>query len=231
MIWLYTGTPRSGKSLHAARVILKRMKKPGFIICNYAVKTDIVKHCRANVIYKDNSELSANYFVQFAMEHHKIGIEGQSLIVIDECQILFNCRDFGRKDRSDWINFFAQHGKLGYDIILITQNSRMLDKQIRSFIEVEVKHRKLSQYGFLGALICFIRPRFAAVSYWAGGNGVYTGKEIFSYQKKYSVIYDSYKMFSEFASADKPKLKEPELTQAEKDKLLAEVLDFADYGS
>ena len=46
-----------------------------------------------------------------------------------------NCRDFGRKDRNAWVTFFSQHRKLGFNIILITQSDRMLDKQIRSLVE------------------------------------------------------------------------------------------------
>ena len=78
------------------------------------------------------------------MDNHKIGKEGQTLVVIDECQIIFNCRDFGRKDRNAWVTFFAQHRKLGFNVILITQSDRMLDRQIRSLVEEEVKHRKLN---------------------------------------------------------------------------------------
>ena len=38
------------------------------------------------------------------------------------------------------MTFFSQHRKLGFNIILITQSDRMLDKQIRSLVEDEVKH-------------------------------------------------------------------------------------------
>ena len=99
-IWLYSGTPGSGKSFHAAKDIVKRLKKGGGLICNFPINEDFVpaKKLRAHVEYWDNSELTAERLVAYALEHHEIGREGQTLVVIDECQIIFNCRDFGRKD-------------------------------------------------------------------------------------------------------------------------------------
>ena len=117
--------------------------------------------------------MTAERLVAYALEHHKIGVEGQALVVIDECQIIFNCRDFGRKDRNAWVTFFSQHRKLDFNIILITQSDRMLDKQIRSLVEDEVKHRKLNNYGFGGmflTLFSFGMTWFVAIEYWYGGN-------------------------------------------------------------
>ena len=89
-ISLYTGTPGSGKSFHAAKDIEHRMRRGGTLICNFPVNTGFVKKCRAQVEYWDNSELTAERLVAYALEHHKIGKEGQALVVIDECQIIFN---------------------------------------------------------------------------------------------------------------------------------------------
>lgn len=201
-IWLYTGTPGSGKSLHAARDIVSRLKRSGGLICNFPIKEDAVKKRRSHVEYWDNSELSAARLVQYALKNHVIGKEGQTLIVIDECQVIFNCRDFGRKDRNAWVQFFAQHRKLGFNVILITQNDKMIDKQVRALVETEVKHRKINNYG-LGGLILSLTGMtwFAAIEYWYGGNKLVIGKQFFAYHKKYAEIYDSYKLFSDMVSA------------------------------
>lgn len=203
-IWLYTGTPGSGKSYHAARDIVSRLKRPGGLICNFPVNEDIVpaKRLKSHVEYWDNSELSAQRLVSYALEHHKIGKEGQTLVIVDECQIIFNCRDFGRKDRAAWVTLFSQHRKLGYNFILITQNDRMLDKQIRALVETEIKHRKLNNYGFGGLLISLSRMTwFVAIEYWYGGNKLKLGHQMFAYHKKYAKVYDSYKLFSDMVSA------------------------------
>lgn len=173
-ITLYTGTPGSGKSFHAAKDIVQRLKRGGGLICNFPVNENFVgKRLKAHVEYWDNSELTASRLVAYAMEHHEIGKEGQTLVVIDECQIIFNCRDFGRKDRNAWVTFFSQHRKLGFNVILITQSDRMLDRQIRSLVEEEVKHRKLNNYGFGGmflTLFTFGRTWFISINYWYAGN-------------------------------------------------------------
>lgn len=205
-IWLYSGTPGSGKSFHAAKDIVRRLKKGGGLICNFPVNEDFVpaKKLRAHVEYWDNSELTAERLVAYALERHKIGKENQTLVVIDECQIIFNCRDFGRKDRNAWVTFFAQHRKLGYNVILISQSDRMIDRQIRSLIETEVRHRKLNNYGLGGmflSLFSFGRTWFIAIDYWYGGNKLKLGQTVFPYRKRYSEVYDSYKLFSDMVTA------------------------------
>ena len=159
------------------------------------------KKRRSHALYWDNSELTAKRLVEYALEHHKIGVEGQTMVIIDECQIIFNCRDFGRKDRGAWVTLFSQHRKLGFNFILITQNDRMLDKQIRALVETEVRHRKLNNYGFGGLLISLTGMTwFVAIEYWYGGNKLMLSKQIFAYRKKYSKVYDSYKLFSDMVS-------------------------------
>lgn len=204
MIWMYTGTPGSGKSFHAAKDILRRLHRGGGLICNFPIKEDLVKRRKAHVEYWDNSELSAARLVKYAMEHHKEGKEGQTLVVIDECQIIFNCRDYGRKDRNAWITLFSQHRKLGFNFILITQNDRMLDKQIRALVENEIKHRKLDNYGVIGRLLWLLtgaRTWFVAIEYWYGGNKLMLGKSMIPYSRRCASIYDSYKLFSDMVTS------------------------------
>ena len=203
-IWLYTGTPGSGKSYHAAKDIVSRLKRTGGLICNFPVNEDFVpeKRLKSHVEYWDNSELTAKRLVEYALQRHKLGVEGQTLVVIDECQILFNCRDFGRKDRTAWVTLFSQHRKLGFNFVLITQNDRMLDKQIRALVETEIRHRKLNNYGFGGLLISLTcQTWFVAIEYWYGGNKLMLGKQLFRYNKKYAKVYDSYKLFTDMVTA------------------------------
>lgn len=204
-IQLYTGTPGSGKSFHAAKDIVRWMKRDRGLICNFPVNEGFVgKKLKAHVEYWDNSELTAERLVAYALDRHKIGKEGQTLVVIDECQIIFNCRDFGRKDRNAWVTFFAQHRKLGFNVILITQSDRMLDRQIRSLVEEEIKHRKLNNYGFGGGMLSLLtlgRTWFIAIQYWYGGNRLKLGQTVFPYRKRYSEVYDSYKLFSDMVTA------------------------------
>lgn len=102
------------------------------------------------------------------------------------------------------MTFFSQHRKLGFNVILITQSDRMLDRQIRPLIETEVRHRKLNNYGFGGLLLSlfsFGRSWFIAIDYWYGGNKLKLGHTVFPFRKRYSEVYDSYKLFSDMVTA------------------------------
>lgn len=203
MISLYSGTPGSGKSLHASRDIIRWCKRGKNVITNFPCTMEKIKKAKSTPIYMDNSELTVQALVDFARSHHIIGKEGQTLVVIDECQVKFNSRDFSKKDRMDWVVFFTQHRKYGYDFILIAQYDRMIDRQIRCLIENEFKHRKLNNYGFGGGLLTLLtlgRSWFISIEYWYGGNKLKLGDEVFMYKKIYGTIYDTFALFSDDGS-------------------------------
>lgn len=196
MIYLYTGSPGSGKSYHVAKDIYNRLTRHKYkrVIANFKVDVNKIKKCKGEFIYKDNSELTVEYLIEYAKQNHKEGIENQTLLIIDEAQVKFNSRDWQikRNERMEWIEFFSQHRKLGYNIIMITQFDRMIDRQIRSLVEYEVKHRKVNNYKFARIIPV---TTFAAITYWYGVNEKIETEFIF-YRKKYSRIYDSYSIIS-----------------------------------
>lgn len=199
MITLYSGTPGSGKSLHASENLLHCInlhKKR--VITNYEIDITRLKHPELFTFF-DNSDLvspeplykiSKDFF-----ENRKIK-EGQIILFLDECQLLFNCRDFTSKNRMAWLSFFSQHRKLGYDIILMAQFDRMLDRQIRSLIEYQVIHRKVSNFGLFGKIISFVffGNLFCAVRQWYPLKQV-VGSEFFVARKKYYSLYDTFATF------------------------------------
>lgn len=201
MISLYSGTPGSGKSLHVAEKIFTRLQIGVTCICNFDFNTDLVRFKRAEFYKVENWDLTVDYLVEFAFAHGKKNRkgklkEGQFLLVIDECQMLFNSRDYGKRDRQEWCTFFTQHRKYGYDVILVAQFDRMIDRQIRSLIEYEFIHRKVSNFGWRGYLlnIFMMGNMFACKEMW------YPMKEkvsasFFRFNKKYARCYDSYKLF------------------------------------
>lgn len=205
MVTMYTGTPGSGKSVHASRDVISWLRRGRGLIANYPINEETVGKCKSHALYWDNSELTVGRLVQYAYEHHKIGKEHQTLVIVDEAQVKFNCRDLQRTDRQDWVNLFTQHRKLGFDFILITQFDRMIDRQIRAMAETEVKHRKLNNYGTGGLVFSLLTGGstwFVAIEYWYGGNKLVLGKEVFRYRKQYGKISDSYRLFSELAGSE-----------------------------
>ena len=204
MIELYSGTPGSGKSLHVAeRIYFSLSRKSQNVIANFDINLDVIKHQKASFTFVDNWDLTPDFLIKYAMENHQKDkrekmLENQTLLVIDECQILFNSRTSIRdKDRMAWCTFFTQHRKYGFTVILVTQFDRMIDRQIRALIEYNYLHRKVSNFGvigfFLGAL--FAGKLFVSIKYWYG-IGEKVGSEWFVFHKKYGRMYDSYKLFS-----------------------------------
>lgn len=193
LIWLYTGTPGSGKSLDAARDILRAVNiSKKTVIANFPVNEKYFRKGHGQFIYKDNSELTVEFLIKYSIQNNKMGKEGQTLLVIDEAQCIFNSRDtLYAKDRMLWIKFFSQHRKFGYNIILIAQFDRMLDRQIRSLVEYEVIHRKVNNFK-IGFLVPF--PLFVKVETWYGMKEK-TSSQFYLYRKKLNGLYDSYKAF------------------------------------
>lgn len=206
MINLYSGTPGSGKSLHMASEIRKRLKyfKDSVTLGNFYVNVKAVDKRIGDYIMIDNSRLTPERLIKFSrrLAKHKGRRlrEDEIVLYIDEAQLLFNSRGYNSKERMSWLSFFSQHRHFGYKIILIAQFDRMLDRQIRSLIEYETIHRKVSRAGKIGAVIGFIMRGnlFVSIDVWyplkeqVGSNFFMGGSKLYA-------IYDSYNDFKGFA--------------------------------
>lgn len=200
MIYLYTGTPGSGKSLHTARDIrdtlhFKRLP----VIANFDINSS-TKNYKKLFTYKPNDQLNPDFLYAFARKYWagKSVKEDSILLVIDEAQLVFNSRAWNAKQRMDWIEFFSQHRHFGYKIIFIAQFDRMIDRQIRCLVEIEVKHRRLDKFGMKGKILSlpFGGKLFAAVNYYYGLNEK-VGMTWYLPRKKYFKLYDSYNRFEQ----------------------------------
>lgn len=222
-IYLYSGTPGSGKSLHSAKDIISWFKKGQPVITNFDV--DLSPYPNANHVCVDDFDLTPDYLVEFSRNFfgdRKVTKKDEDtiLLVIDECQLMFNSREYQKKDRKIWIKFFTQHRKFGYRVILIAQMDKMLDKQIRGVIEYEFIHRKLSNFGKAGKVFTFLMggETFTSVQMWYPLK-LKIGSSFFRAKKKYFSLYDSYATFGDSKPADPkpaqeaPAAPEPEPTQ------------------
>lgn len=167
MIVFYTGTPGSGKSLHAASDIRWALNKPRGVdmpvVANFEINKAHVKRPDA-FTYVSNEDMTPRLLTQFA-DDFWLGTdrpfsEDYILLVLDECQLVFSNRNWadkgrvGRGDsRMDWLEFMSQHRKYGYKIILIAQSAKMVDNQFRMLCDYEVNHRKVAHMGMMGAAI------------------------------------------------------------------------------
>lgn len=226
MIEFYSGTPGSGKSLHVASEILKSIKNGINVIANFEVNESLFPQKRGRppgqFLYLSNGSLMSKVvavdekaektvFISpidtlygFAVNFHSRNAKGQiqehqTLLILDEAQILFNSRTWQDTSRMEWVTFFTQHRKYGYDVIIISQMERLIDRQIRGCFEFEVNHKKLMHYKTLGAVLSmpFRGNLFLAVTHWYGVKGrdsVTGSKWFFGYKRLYN-LYNSYKIF------------------------------------
>jgi hypothetical protein len=201
MITLYSGTPGSGKSLHAARKIQEQLLRKRGVIANSPINEDIVtkngKKSIGRFTYLRNDKLTVDYLKAYAKQYHKVAVEGQTIVVIDEAGTMFNSREASARDRKEWLDFFAIHRHYGFDIILIAQHHMQLDRQIRYKIEFDVKHKKANNFKSPGLILSLMQIKmFAAVTYWFGEKER-IGAEIFKFRKQDALLYKTMMLFDD----------------------------------
>jgi len=220
MITLYSGTPGSGKSLHAARKIREQLLFKHDVIANFPINEDIVtrkgKKQIGRFTYLNNKELTVEYLKDYAVKHHRVAVEGQTIIVIDEAGTLFNSREASAKERKEWLEFFAIHRHYGFDMILISQHSMQLDRQIRYKIEYDVKHKKANNFKTMGLILSILQVKtFVAVTYWFNEKER-IGAEIFRFRKRDARLYKSMMLFDELIKEKEVKIVQHAQTNEEK---------------
>lgn len=202
MITFYSGTPGSGKSLQMAHEVVDWIKKyKKNVIANTVIDRDFIlgkKKDGGRFFYLTNDNLTTDFLYKYALKYHKLGVEHQTLVVIDEAQVKFSptavklYTQENPRYRQEWLEFFTQHRHLGFDMLIISQFDRLIDAQVRCCFEYNYVHRKANNFGFIGMLLTIMHiPLFVQIQYWYGVNQV-TGKRFFTYSKKFSMIYNSY---------------------------------------
>lgn len=202
MIRLFTGFPGAGKSFHATLIgcnVADAKFGKCWVIANFPIAKKKVgifrkREIEPRWIFRENDELTVEFLVKVSREKGFYGHEGSALIIWDEAGIAFNSRDWNVKPdvRKDWIKFLAHHRKFGYDVIFVSQDSRMIDRQIRSLVEYEVQHKKMNNW-FVFKLLPF--TMFAAISFWNGLRNIRGTLQLIVYKKRIAKRYDTAALF------------------------------------
>lgn len=204
MIVLYTGTPGSGKSLDVARQMMVKLKLGHNVIGNMYIRPEKLEKCVGKYIFVDTYSLNPYELIDYAKEFHVKGKEGQTYLIIDECQRIFNSREWQRPVMKAWNDFFQMHRHFGYHVYLITQYDRLIDRQLRALVEYDRIHRKVSNAGMKGKIMSLFAggKLFVCAEEWYPKH-MPTGSYFFRYKKEYGEFYDSYAAFS--MDDDKPR--------------------------
>lgn len=217
-IELKTGFVGSGKSYAATKdgiSIADASLGKKFVIANFPIKNKKsnfiskklsnffkTKEKQSRWIYKNNEELTVEFLMKTSLEKGFNKKEGSCLIIFDEASIPFNARSWNDKNRLKWIEFLSQSRKFGYDFIFITQDAKMLDKQIRALCEYEVQYKKLNNMMYFKWLSLFRVTLFAGVSYWNGVRNSKGSLKLYFYSKKVADRYDTLRLFGQDSEKD-----------------------------
>lgn len=213
MIEVYSGTPGSGKSLHAANEIRFQLSRPSPrpVLANFELASSAPVKRRDLFAYVPNEHITPEFLIDFANGFWLSGVpfrEDYITLVVDECQILFNARNWNASGRLDFLTFLTQHRKYGYHIILIAQNIAMIDNQFRMLVDFDVNHRNVKNFpgigGFLGLVTrgrAFLQVTYLCVN---GKSRERVGSRWYLGKRKDMAMYDSYARFSAFPPAGSP---------------------------
>lgn len=203
-IYMYSGTPGTGKSLHAVNDLRFRLnrKQPYPAIGNFPLAEGAPVAHPEHYHYFTNEELTPDLLTEFADDYWNTSgrdfKEEKLGLILDECQLCFNSRTWNSdaKTRLAWLEFFSQHRKYGYRITFIAQNAKMVDNQFRMLIEYEWLHRKVANLGVIGGilgLLSFGRLYMHINTYFATGERL--GMDWFLASSKDFRMYDTHARF------------------------------------
>lgn len=150
MIIGYVGTPGSGKTFEAVSFCLDQLRTGRTVYSNIDGFNDL--HCRELIknvcqlshlaITKQLQTLSHEQLEEFWLH-----ISPGALVVIDEVQLVFSSRDWQSEKNKRFGNWASVHRKLGFDVVLITQNPERVESSVRGLFEWTYLFRKVNFFG------------------------------------------------------------------------------------
>lgn len=220
MIQLYSGTPGSGKSLHAAHSIRDDLHYGKYVISTMFVDVDMcfyngfqsfvfnsfgkkpkkIHHDKRadNFYYIDIADITPEYLYEFAARHHVFGKEHQTIVYLDECVAIFSPTVIGDNPKlwNRWEDFFRKHRHLGFDVVLIPQAAKLISRKVIEYAEFEIRHFNRKHHGNFGFFLSlFIGGLFSYSVNWRGVKSHPLEQGWFTYKPIYGQMYNSYSMF------------------------------------
>lgn len=190
MIVGYVGTPGSGKTYEAICFILDQLRKGRVVFSNIDGLNDI--YCRE--LIKSVCQLSdlaltkqLQTLAPDQLEDFWNHISPGALVVIDEVQLVFSARDWQSEKNKNFGNWASVHRKLGFDVVLITQNPERVESSVRGLFEWTYLFRKVNFFG--GA----VQKKYIQYSY--AGDDTH-GKPLAKNTKTYDdIVFKCYKSY------------------------------------
>lgn len=132
-VYAITGKLGSGKSLVSVGRIMDYLAKGRPVATNLNLYLDRYFGVRSKAHYIRLPDIPTVHDLQAIGKGNDTLDESQNgLLVLDECGVFFNSRDWADKSRQSVISWLLHSRKLGWDVILIVQDIALIDKQIRT---------------------------------------------------------------------------------------------------
>lgn len=223
MIEIIQGTPGSGKSAVSLVMGLSHLVDGGALACNFDLTPDWAfdlagLNWRVRLGLADRLERAAELrrrcfrigtadtILDLSTRLSTCGLttkyqamrEGKGLLILDEAQLLFNSRQWA--SNRQWIEFFTQHRKLGWNVLLIAHHIQMIDKQVRPLVEMESRFRNLKNI-HLPLIPIPLSPvnAFLVIRFYAGhgpGAGMVHNRNLYFLDMRLARLYDTLRVFA-----------------------------------
>jgi hypothetical protein len=223
VIEICQGTPGSGKSASAVARAIVHLRKGGLVAANFSLvdgwadtiaRKDIRSLFSDNFRFKKASALWERFYRVNSLaairelnpREQAVGAyrdkgkyqEGQGLLILDEAQLVFNSRKWDKN--FEWIEFFTQHRKLGWHVLLIAHHIEMIDSQIRPLAEYESRFRNMQKLKvpLIGMPMSPV-PLFLVIRRYAGlgaGASVIADRQLYPLPLWAARLYDSLLVFN-----------------------------------
>jgi hypothetical protein len=223
MIEVLQGTLGSGKSAVATARALAHIRNGGVVAANFNLvdgwsnvlaRRSLRNRFSPERMYKQSLSMYNRFFYVNSLdairaidvkglsvdEHKTHGNyqEGQGLLILDECALVFNSRKWEKN--FEWITFFTQSRKLGWNVLLIAHTIDMIDSQIRPLCEFESRFRNLQRIKIpLTPIPLSPFPSFLVIRRYAGlgaGASVVADRCLYPLPYWAASLYDSLFVFS-----------------------------------
>lgn len=208
VISLVSGPPGCGKTYGALRAIATALRKDQWVATNVSVDVEAIgeyvwRSKGVGFRIANDKDLFLERLRASVIEVETVGEldalvlpgsgESRGLAVLDEAQTFLNARMWKDEGRSEAVRFFTQHRKRGWDVLLISQFTEAIDRQVRSLAETDVMLRNAKNFR-VGGIKIFPGNVFIAQHQWAGHQRLVIKREWYRLDRTLAKCYDTHQI-------------------------------------
>jgi adenosyl cobinamide kinase/adenosyl cobinamide phosphate guanylyltransferase len=191
-ISLVTGPLGTGKSFYAIRKAVDSLESGKVVITNFPMSPDwtdrvVDRHPVRWVIPGRRRKLKAKWRastmvvpdIATLVRIRLKGVgEGRGVVILDEVHRWMNSRTWKDEDRLKIVEWFSLSRKLGFDVYLITQDSKNVDRQVRDLFEYHIQLANIKRFKVLGIPVMPFNL-FLAIWQWHGAGKAIVKRECY----------------------------------------------------